>query len=154
MGCMKLYATELKRRREEAGMTTRRLGDRIDRSSTFITDFELAKKSNPPEPLMMKRLAEVLDWPVIDQLQAWGYPVEGPPQTIANPFDRDDPRYAFVETIKRFDLSDEYDAYVLVAAAQVLKLIDEDRERFRPMVREAWHSGAGPDTPPNTSKVE
>ena len=102
---MKTYARELKQRREAAGLTTRRLGDRIDRSSSFVTDFELARKSNPPEPEMMRRLADALNWPVADQLRAWGYPVETGPVTLENPFDRNDIRWRVVEAMRALDLT-------------------------------------------------
>ena len=49
------------------------------------------------------------------------------PSPEANPFQHDDPRWQYVEILKRFDLNDEYDAFVLVAVAQVLRLIDGDR---------------------------
>lgn len=104
-GDMKTYATELKRRREAAGMTVRVLGDRIDRSATFVTDFELARKSNPPEPQVMTAFANVLGWPVSDQLRAWGYAIEGPPQALVNPFHRDDIRFRVVEAMKALDMS-------------------------------------------------
>ena len=120
------YATALKARREQANLTVRQLSERIERSTTFITDFELRKKSNPPEPEMMERLAAALNWPVVEQLRDWGYAI-GDAEQRANPFERDDPRWHYVETLKRFDLTDEYDAFVLVAAAKVLQLIDGDR---------------------------
>ena len=53
---------------------------------------------------MMERIASALHWPVSDQLQAWGYALDSA-ENRANPFDRDDPRWHYVETLKRFDLS-------------------------------------------------
>ena len=127
---MNTYADDLKQHRERANLTVRELAAAIDRSTTFITDFELRKKSNPPEPAMMERIAQVLRWPVSDQLQAWGYPLDAA-ENRANPFARDDPRYAFVETLQRFDLSDEYDAYATVTVAQLLRTLDSERDRFK-----------------------
>lgn len=70
---MNRYAAELKKRREDSGMTVRVLAERVGRSATFIADFENKKKSNPPEPEMMDRLAGVLNWSSAEQLEAWGY---------------------------------------------------------------------------------
>jgi transcriptional regulator with XRE-family HTH domain len=67
------YATVLKARREQHKLTVRQLAERIERSTTFITDFELKKKANPPEPEMMRRLAQALNWSVDEQLREWGY---------------------------------------------------------------------------------
>jgi transcriptional regulator with XRE-family HTH domain len=67
------YATVLKARREQHKLTVRQLAERIERSTTFVTDFELKKKANPPEPEMMRRLAQALNWSVDEQLREWGY---------------------------------------------------------------------------------
>jgi Helix-turn-helix. len=123
---MNTYGDELKRRRDAKKWTVREVASLVDRSPTYINDFEIRRKSNPPEPEMMRRLAEVLNWPVVEQLRDWGYAI-GDAEQRANPFERDDPRWHYVETLKRFDLTDEYDAFVLVAAAKVLQLIDGDR---------------------------
>jgi transcriptional regulator with XRE-family HTH domain len=98
------YGRELKRRREVAGMTVRALGDLIERSGTFVTNFELGKTSNPPEPAMMARLAEALRWPVSEQLAAWGYAVESAPQALVNPFEPGDIRHRIVEEMRAIDM--------------------------------------------------
>lgn len=73
-----VYGEELRRRRDRRELTVRDLGRLIDRSPTFVTDFEINKKSNPPEPEMMSRLESVLGWAVADQLSAWGYQITPP----------------------------------------------------------------------------
>ena len=101
---MKNYGDELRYRRDRAGLTLRELAQLIDTSPTYVTDFENAKKSNPPEPAAMQRIATALDWPVIDQLAAWGYAVGGKPAQSAkddlNPFPAGDRRRRIFEKIE------------------------------------------------------
>lgn len=101
---MNSYGRELKRRRDAASMTVRALGDLIERSGTFVTNFELGRASNPPEPEMMRRLAEALDWPVSEQLRAWGYAVDAAPVALVNPFPPEDIRWKLVEAMKQIPL--------------------------------------------------
>jgi transcriptional regulator with XRE-family HTH domain len=109
-----VYGAELKKRRDDKRLTTRELGDRIDRSPTFITDFEIGRKSNPPEPEIMLRLDDVLGWPVIDQLSAWGYKVtDDPPVVRANPFEQFDLRWHVVEAMRGIDIDYEENEWLL-----------------------------------------
>src|SRR4051794_12722360 len=91
------YANVLKARREQHKLTVRQLAERIERSTTFITDFELKKKANPPEPEMMRRLAQALNWSVDEQLREWGYELAASdePQR-GNPFPPSDPRWQLI----------------------------------------------------------
>jgi transcriptional regulator with XRE-family HTH domain len=99
---MNSYANELKARREQARLTAKTLADLIERSQTFVTDFELRKKANPPDPEMMRRLAEVLNWSEDEQLRSWGYTLSGEDDR-ANPFTLDDPRWHIVEQLRRIE---------------------------------------------------
>ena len=123
------YATALKARREQANLTVRQLSERIERSTTFITDFELRKKSNPPEPEMMERLAAALNWPVVEQLRDWGYAI-GDAEQRANPFERSDPRWQLVEKLKQVDIEAIGATFTLKALGELLSLYTNDPDLF------------------------
>src|SRR6478609_4572543 len=103
---MRNYATALKMRRELAHMTVRELSEKIGRSSTFVTDFELKKKANPPEPDMMRRLSQALNWSEDEQLRAWGYELSSTEDRRGNPFPLNDPRWRIVVKLQRLDIND------------------------------------------------
>ena len=122
------YAKELKTRREAAGLTVRALGDLIGRSGTFVTDFELRKKSNPPDPETMRRLEDALGWAVSDQLRAWGYPLPDAPLSLVNPFDRDDMRFRVVEELKALDLNGPDAAFLRMYLRLKLRDLNDFRQ--------------------------
>ena len=126
---MRGYAAALKMRREHAKLTVRELSGLIGRSTTFVTDFELRKKSNPPEPDMMRRLAQVLNWSEDEQLRAWGYQLGGDEQR-GNPFPLDDPRWPLVEKVKLLSVGDPGADFTIKALGQLLDLYLNETELF------------------------
>lgn len=127
---MKNYGAELRYRRDRAGLTLRDLAQLIETSPTYVTDFENAKKSNPPDPIAMQRIATVLDWPVIDQIAAWGYQINTTPQNAPperNPFPVGDRRH---ELFDKIDWSDD----------RLLLLIDD----LLAFLRRSRDAGTGP----------
>jgi transcriptional regulator with XRE-family HTH domain len=136
---MNSYAVELKLRREREKMTVRDLAAAIDRSTTFVTDFELRKKSNPPEPEMMRRLGEALRWSVDEQLQAWGYELSLPASSTVdptpafpdtNPFPLNDLRWKIVVKMQRLDVHDPGADFTIKAIDKLLDLYLTEDELF------------------------
>jgi transcriptional regulator with XRE-family HTH domain len=107
MDTMKRYAEELKARRDAARMTVRQLGTAIGKSNTYVVDFENQRKSNPPEPEPMRRIGEVLGWPIADQLAAWGYALDGVPAQ-----DDQAPIVEFTDRLRRIHWTPERESVV------------------------------------------
>jgi len=127
---MRNYATALKMRRELAHMTVRELSEKIGRSSTFVTDFELKKKANPPEPDMMRRLSQALNWSEDEQLRAWGYELSSNEDRRGNPFPPNDPRWRIVVKLQRLDINDAGASFTVKALEQLLDLYLTEDELF------------------------
>jgi transcriptional regulator with XRE-family HTH domain len=128
---MNNFASDLKTRREQARLTVRALGDLIERSPTYIVDFELRKKSNPPEPEMMRRLAKVLNWSEDEQLRSWGYELSASEAANrANPFPPSDPRWQLIVKLQRIDIKDPGADFVVKAMGQLLDLYLTEEELF------------------------
>lgn len=100
-GGMLRYAEELKRKRQIAGLTLRQLASQVDRSPTLLNDFELGRKSNPPDPDLMASIAAALDWPERSQLEYWGYDMGTQEGVELTPAQAD-----LIETVKRRKISD------------------------------------------------
>ena len=127
---MNNFASDLKTRREQRRLTVRALGDLIERSPTYIVDFELRKKSNPPEPEMMRRLAKVLNWSEDEQLRAWGYELSSNEDRRGNPFPPNDPRWRIVVKLQRLDINDAGASFTVKALEQLLDLYLTEDELF------------------------
>jgi transcriptional regulator with XRE-family HTH domain len=127
---MNSYAHELKARREQARLTAKTLAERIERSQTFVTDFELKKKANPPEPEMMRRLAQVLNWSEDEQLRAWGYELGKEQANRGNPFPPSDPRWTLIIKLQRIDIKEPGADFVVKAMGQLLDLYLTEEELF------------------------
>ena len=120
---MKHYGDELRYRRGRASLTIRDLAQLIDTSPTYVTDFENAKKSNPPDPPTMQRIAAALNWPVSDQLSAWGYADRGQPTgSPGNPFPSGDRRRDL------FDAIDWDNEHLLVLLDELLTFLHRSRD--------------------------
>jgi hypothetical protein len=91
----------------------------------------LKKKANPPEPEMMRRLAQALNWSVDEQLREWGYELSaGEAANRANPFPPSDPRWTLVVKLQRIDIKDPGADFVVKAMGQLLDLYLTEEELF------------------------
>lgn len=78
----------------------------------------------------MLRLDDVLGWPVIDQLNAWGYTVtDDPPVVRANPFEQFDLRWHVVEAMRGIDIDYEENEWLLQMMLRQLKNDDDPRSK-------------------------
>lgn len=135
---MKHYGDELRYRRGRASLTIRELAQRIDTSPTYVTDFENAKKSNPPDPPTMHRIAEALNWPVPDQLSAWGYATRPHPAgSPGNPFPPGDRRRDV------FDAIDWENDQLLVLIDDLLAYLGRNRDAGIVSIQSQEQAGHG-----------
>lgn len=124
----KTLGARLRQARDQRGWTLEYVAGRMRRPLSWYSTLETGRKKGLPEPFELRQIGEILGLSMPELLEAAGYlSPDDLNEPRANPFERDDPRWQYVETLKRFDLTDEYDAFVLVAAAQLLQMIDGDR---------------------------
>ncbi len=130
---MKDFGIALRQKREAKGLTVRGLGQLIDRSPTYVNDFEIAKKAYPPDPEMVRRLADALDWPVAEQLMALGYLDRGD-SLVGNPFEVTDPRWKIVEALRDNDPFVVWGCLAMVEGAE--QRDSEEMRKFRAAIRD------------------
>jgi hypothetical protein len=108
------------------------LAERIERSQTFVTDFELKKKANPPEPEMMRRLAQVLNWSEDEQLRSWGYELSASEAANrgATRSRRAIPAGTLIVKLQRIDIKEPGADFVVKAMGQLLDLYLTEEELF------------------------
>lgn len=70
---MNAYGVELNKRIAAKGLSAQVLAKRIGKSSSFVSDLGLGKKVNIPEARVLRIFERDLDWPMVDQLVAFGY---------------------------------------------------------------------------------
>ena len=125
--------TLLRKARESKGpiWTLDYVSRQIGRPGTWLSNLETGKTKGLPEPSELRRLADILGLTMIEVMQAAGFLIpDDLAQERINPFDMSDPRWHYVETLKRFDLSRPEHAGILVAVAQLLQLLDAPPETF------------------------
>lgn len=70
---MKTFGAELNKRIATKGVAVQALAKRIGKSPSYISDLGSGKKVNIPEPRVLRVFESDLDWPMVDQLVAFGY---------------------------------------------------------------------------------
>ena len=142
------FAQWLRRRRREGGVTQVQLAERAGLGRTYVTALEGGAVTLPTantrraihqvlgtsdEELIALGIMAVDAYtgeeyaPVShDETRRTRSAVQEPMTLYnrANPFDRSDPRWQFVETLKRFALTRREHAGLLVAVAQLMRLLD------------------------------
>lgn len=117
--------------RETKKLTIDEVARALGRPLSWLSNLETGRTKNLPEPYQFRQLAALLDVPVPTLLEAAGYlQPSDRAENHANPFERSDPRWHYVETLKRFDLSRPEHAGILVAVAQLMQLLDAPPETF------------------------
>ena len=131
----------IRTRREALGMKQGELADAVGTSRAYMSQIEAGKLQWPQN--LIPELSRVLRVSQVELAVAAGLIAAGPePQLHANPFERTDPRWQFVEALKQLNLNDEYDAYVAVTAYTMLRTMQTGSADFRRGIVETYRSSA------------
>lgn len=117
---MKTYGAELRRRIDTKGMTARTLAEKLGKSTSFISDLENGRKANLPDAWVLRAFSRELDWPVVDQLLAFGY-LE--PDDLSAPDDAV-PVREIVGMVRRVRLNPERESFL---RGVLVSMLDFDR---------------------------
>lgn len=117
----------VRRTREDKGWTLDYMGRLIGRPQTWVSNLEVGRKKNLPEPEELRALARVLDVSVDDMLTAAGYLKASDRQRdVANPFERTDPRWRVVEALKQLDLGNDRHRFIVESAQLVVGMTEQN----------------------------
>lgn len=96
----------IRKHREALNLRQEAVADEIGRNQSWYSRLENGDLRSMPEPETLRALADVLKVLPADLLQAAGYLTREDREHVhVNPFDKDDPRWALVETLKGYDLT-------------------------------------------------
>ncbi len=154
------FGAWLRQRRTEAGLTQDQLADAIGRDRTYVVRIENGHVKLPRADIRAEihRALNTSD----DELARFGIiDPPGAPRWMeskapfprigetrpeydstprANPFERNDPRWQFVEALRQLDLDDEYDAYVALTAYTLLRTMQTERATLQAGIVGAFRS--------------